>query len=611
MALLTTSNLSKFYGSKKVFEKLSFSISKNQKVALIGRNGIGKTTLFKIILGKLKPDRGSVHVARDAKIGYLPQKIVYEGQKTIIQIMENNFTHLKKIHKEIIKISQNIKDNEDKYQKLIEEYERKGGYEYETKIKKILTGLNLYEIKNRKFKYLSGGEKMRVGLAQILLNKNDILLLDEPTNHLDLFSSIWLVNYLKGYQGALVIITHDRYVLNNVVDGILDLSEDNIKYYRGNYKNYKKQRAMDFKTKKKEYEKQQKKLEKLKSYVRKYKEGNRSTMAKSREKMIKRIDVIDKPDLFEYNINLNFNNFERPGKEILNIDNFNINGLLEISELTAYRNDKIALIGKNGSGKTTLLRNIFEESDNIDLGYKVEQGFFQQNLKFEKENIPLMDYLNYKYYMDEPEAREILGYFNFSQDSALKLINNLSGGERARLRFLTLIEDSPNFLLLDEPTNHLDLKFLEILENGLKNYNGSLIIVSHDIIFLKNIVNKLWIINDNKIIEYKYDINQKLNEYMISRNNISQEGKIKNEKNSSYEKEKKKRNKRKILLRKAKKIENEIKNIYREIESIEEKMKKEGENPDKLHDYFKEKEKLNEKVEKKLIKLESLKSKLN
>lgn len=598
MAVISINNLTKYYGSNQIFDNISFSIAKQEKIALIGRNGVGKTTLFKIISDKIDYDKGEIYCSKNTQIAYMSQKLNLNFNNTVEQEMLENFKYLKKIYDELISVTKKLNENpsfDDKYQMLLEKYERKGGYVYEREIEKVLNGLELYKFKNRKIKSLSGGEKVRVNLAKILLKKPNLMLLDEPTNHLDIVSIKWLVDYLKNYKGALIVISHDRFLLNNLVNKIIEIENKNKKIYNGNYKKFKKLKKEDKESQRRRYKKQQKKIKKLKQYIRKYKEGNRSTMAQSREKMLKRINIVNKPKEFEYDININFNNFNRLPKTVLDIDKLKIRNILKIKNLRIYRNDKIGLIGENGSGKTSILKYIVKNKNKL-FDKKIDIGYFEQNIKFDIEDISLIDYLNKKYGFDKEECMDYLGFYYFSDSEAKKKINMLSGGERARFKLLNLSIKQPNFLIMDEPTNHLDLKFLEVLEESLKKFKGTLLIVTHDILFLKNIVNKLFIINNKKIIIEKYNINKKLDnlEFKSQKNN-----KNKTKKKISkykYKKQKKKRNIRKKLKKEYENIENKIEEYNKKVKNIEKKMNENPHEYDKLQRLQKEKNNCNDKI---------------
>ncbi|TYB31214.1 MAG: ABC-F family ATP-binding cassette domain-containing protein [Candidatus Mcinerneyibacterium aminivorans] len=611
MALVSISNLGKYFPENKIFEDLSFSISENEKIGLIGKNGSGKTTLFKIIAGKIEPSKGKVHKAKNISIGYLSQKFNLKESGTVHDELIKMFTHLNEVYEKIQKVSLELKrDNTKKaeLQNLMDKYERLGGYRYETKIKQVMGGLNILQFKDRKIRTLSGGEKVRVALAKVLVQEPDLILLDEPTNHLDLKSINWLGEFIKKTKSAVFLISHNRYLLKNSITKIAEIVNKDIKIYRGNYDFYKKKKQNDLEYRKKRYKKQKKKVEKLKAYIRKYKAGNRATMAKSREKMLEKISLIDKPGKFEYNVELNFNNFEDSGNDILKINSLDVENLFSIKELNVFKNDKIGIIGKNGCGKTTLLNTIIDGNKNISYGKNLKISYFRQNLDFFDEDIHMVDYLNEKYFLDEDEAREYLGYFDFSQDEAFKIIRNLSGGERARFKLLDMILESPNLIIMDEPTNHLDINFLEVLEEGLKKFKGTLIVVSHDLFFLKNVINKLWFMNNKKIKEIKYDVEKFLDNFSYT--STSKKTMTNNSSKKDYKKQKKQRNRRKQMKRRLKVYENKIENIEKSIKELENKMQN-NHSPNKLEELYLEKEKKHKKLLDMMEKWEYIKEKLD
>ena len=490
MALLTAKSLSVSFQGVSLFSDVSLSIEEGMKYALVGKNGAGKTTLFRVLTGSLAPDSGEVFLSSMAKTAYFSQNPVFGRGRSVIDELYANFSYLRDLHTRIEKAAEAMESSPEalnRYQLLWDEFERNGGLEYETEIKKVLTGLNLAFLEEASVDTLSGGEKMRLALARLLLSQPDIMLLDEPTNHLDLSSVLWLADYLRSFKGSVVLVSHDRYLLDRVATRVLDLEDGTLTLYKGNYTQFKEQKRDDMAYREKLYQRQKREAEALEAYIRKYKSGNRATQAKSRENRLKRLAVIDRPGRFEYRMAMDLNGFQESGHEVLRVKGLQVRDLYEIRELNIRKGDKVGIIGPNGSGKTSFFNAIRDMRPEVRWGHNVRIALFDQALSLFDDSLSLVEYLNRFYDLDEFEARQALGHFHFSGEEAYKVIDTLSGGERSRFKLLTVMLESPNLIMMDEPTNHLDMDFIDVLEEALSEYRGTLLTISHDLYFLQRL----------------------------------------------------------------------------------------------------------------------------
>ncbi|HHH85058.1 MAG TPA: ABC-F family ATP-binding cassette domain-containing protein, partial [Firmicutes bacterium] len=493
MALLTAKGLSVSFQGVSLFSDISLSIEPGMKYALVGKNGAGKTTLFRVLTGSLTPDNGEIHISSSVKTAYFSQNPVFHRGRRVIEELYENFSYLHDLYRRMNKAAEAMDRSPEAlslYQSLWEKFEREGGLNYETEIKKVLTGLNLSYLEDAFVETLSGGEKMRLALARLLLSDPDIMLLDEPTNHLDLSSVRWLADYLRTFKGSVVLVSHDRYLLDTVATRVLDLEGGALTLYKGNYTQFRGQKKNDMVYREKLYMRQKKEAEVLEAYIRKYKSGNRATQAKSRKNRLKRLTVVDRPGRFEYQVNMNLNDFQESGNEVLRVSRLKVRNLYEVRDLHIRKGDKIGIIGPNGSGKTSFFNAIRTVQSTVRWGHNVRISLFDQALSLYDHSLSLVTYLNRFYDLDEFEARQALGHFHFSGDDAYKNIGDLSGGERSRFKLLTIMLEAPNFIMMDEPTNHLDVPSRQVLERALADYNGTVLVVSHDRFFLDAVVNK-------------------------------------------------------------------------------------------------------------------------
>ena len=511
MIELGVSNLTKMYGVDKIFENVTFDVKTKDKIALIGRNGTGKTTLMKILVGYENFQNGQVNRRKGLTIGYLEQIPNYDDENTVLDVLKEAFHNIKeiKIQMETLeKTFEKLKGEElelaiKRYSDLNDLYEIAGGYSINEKLNKILQGLEISEdLQKRKFNLLSGGEKTRVILGKILLEEPDLLLLDEPSNHLDIKSVEWLEEYLNVYNGTVLVISHDRYFLDRVVNKIVELEQDGVQIYNGSYSKYVAEKELRFLQAMKEYENQQKKIKKMEEQIKRYRiwgemrdSDKMYVRAKELEKRLEKIEKINKPIVDKKTADFHTDNVSRTGKEVIKVNNiskkYDSKKLFEDLSFTLFYKDSLCILGENGTGKSTILKIILNEipgdSGDIKIGSNVKIGYLPQEVSFSREDVSIVDYFSYYYGISIGEARKELAKILFTGEDVYKHINTLSGGEKSRLKLGMLIYENVNTLILDEPTNHLDIESREVLEENLINYEGTILFVSHDRYFVDKI----------------------------------------------------------------------------------------------------------------------------
>lgn len=524
MSYLIVSQLSKAFGAETVFQDVTFQIGAGERVALVGPNGAGKTTLLNIIGGRLRPDTGQVSIARKARLCYVAQENDPELEGTVMGIMFDTAQEITALRQQLARYEQQMADPElrnnpelleklmEKYSRLQQKYELKGGYQLETRIKTILTGLGLpEETWGNRVAELSGGQRVRLNLARVLVQQPDILILDEPTNHLDIEAIEWLEQFLLKFSGAVLVVSHDRYFLDCIATHILELESGKIKLYRGNYSTYAQQKELRYVTRMKQYRQNVRKAEQLRKLIAKNKvKASKARQAKNWEKRLDRLDL-ERPKLSDHSLKLRFEVHRRGGDEVLDLEDVThgFEERLLFSGFTAFvrRGARIALVGPNGCGKTTLLRLIMQElapcSGSVRLGRSVKIGYFDQDLSMLDEELSLLEQVQRWSGMLEREARAFLARYRFTGDDVFKKIAVLSGGERNRLIMARLFLHGPNVLILDEPTNHLDLWARHALEEALKQFEGTLLFVSHDRYFLQKLANRFWYFHEGKILDFQ------------------------------------------------------------------------------------------------------------
>lgn len=555
MAYISAKKIKKTYGPKLIFDNVSFEINNKDRIALVGRNGTGKSTIFKIITGNENYDSGELYVKKDLKIGYLEQEPDY-GDKSVREVINLAKQEIFEINELISSIVEKMTRETDsdilmklseKYDKLLNEYAFCGGYEYESEVSKVISGLKIPEsYLDMPFKQLSGGEKTRVLLAKLLLGKPDILLLDEPTNHLDIESMEWLENYLQDYPGALFLVSHDRYFLDSVVNKIYELDTDGIEIYDGNYTRYTVEKELRYLSRYKSYSSQQYTINRMEMQIKKFRALNTPGLNKKAneiEHRLEKMEKLPKPILEKKKMSLNDSFVERTGNDVVSIQklskSYNGRNIFKNVDLKMRYKDKIAIIGRNGCGKTTLLKIILGEEQpdygTVKLGTKLKIGYLQQNTTFEETTATILDYYCDQFGISQNEARNQLAKILFTGNDVYKKIGTLSGGEKKRLQLSILMSKNPNFLILDEPTNHLDLASREILEENLENFEGNLLIVSHDRYFVNKMASRLWVYNNESFqsIDGNYEYYRQNKERLLKKTNDSRQNAYPHNNNTS------------------------------------------------------------------------------
>ena len=521
--ILACNNISKSFIDKTIIRDASFHIEDREKVAIVGNNGAGKSTLLKIIMGLLSPDSGEVTLAKGKTIGYLAQHQELTHNTTI-------YEQLLEVKKDILDLERNIRQveldmksaNGDQLEQLLSTYSRlnhqfelANGYAYKSEITGILKGLGFLEEEfDKKVDDLSGGQKTRVSLGKLLLSKPDIILLDEPTNHLDMGSIAWLEGYLNNYAGSVIIVAHDRYFLDKVVTKIIEIDHTIVRMFTGNYSAYRTKKLAIMDTLMKQYENQQREIKRQEEVIAKLKSFNREKSirrAESREKMLDKIQVIDKPITDNSTMRFSLQPNVQSGNDVLTITNlsksFGSNTLFSNVSLEIKRGERVAVIGGNGTGKTTLLKLINgilpADCGEIRLGSNVSIGYYDQEHNVLNMENTLFDEISNAYpSMTNTEIRNVLAAFLFTGDDVFKRIGELSGGERGRISLAKLMLSDCNFLILDEPTNHLDMMSKEILEEALINYTGTILYVSHDRYFINKTATRILDLQEKHFINY-------------------------------------------------------------------------------------------------------------
>ena len=517
MSIVTVHELAKSYGDQDVFWDVSLQIARGDKIALVGPNGTGKTTLLRIMAGLDTPTAGRVYRARNLRIGYLPQGAELSSQRTLYEEMLTVFTNLQAQQAELRRLEQQMADPTQRegamkrYGEALQAFELAGGYRYESEIKMVLAGLGFpEEEQHQPLSILSGGQKTRALLAKLLLSEPDLLLLDEPTNHLDLAATQWLEEHLANWKGSLVVVAHDRYFLDKVAGRVWELAFGRLEDYPGNYSHYSTLRAERMERRLAEYEAQQKHIEKTEDFIRRYKAGQRTKEAQGRQKRLDRLPRLERPREAK-KISLSIKTDLRGGDLVLVTEHLAIGyqpgaSLFTCPDLCLRRGERAALLGPNGSGKTTFLKTVIGQvsplAGLVQIGQNVKFGYLAQAHEgLDKEKTILDEILEVRYLPLE-KARGFLGRFLFSGDDVFKLIGDLSGGERSRVALAKLTLEGANFLLLDEPTNHLDIASQEILEEVLADFNGTILLVSHDRYLINALATQVWAIEDGELRVY-------------------------------------------------------------------------------------------------------------
>lgn len=590
MPILALTKINKSYIDEQTIKSANMIVEENDKIGLIGINGSGKSTLFKIITGELSYDDGEIFRKKDLKIGYLEQQLNLDANGTIYENCLSKFDKLIELEKELEKQTQliaqnpnNLEDELIKYSKMQEEFDEREGYSYNSKIRGTLIGLGFSENDfSKDISTLSGGQKARVALAMLLLEEADLLLLDEPTNHLDISAITWLEKYLREIRKSVIIISHDRYFLNNIVKKIVLLENGTTNTYIGDYDNFSKQRKLDFELLKKQYEDQQKEIKRQEEIIKRYMNLGRERFirqGKSRKKMLDKMQKLEPPKSNK-KTNLRFTTKKTSGKDVLIIENlkksFDNHLIFKNINANVYKNDKVGLIGPNGVGKSTLFK-IIEKSlkpdeGQIKIGSNVDIAFFYQELDNLNTEKTVMDEIWDEFpKLEHFEIRKYLAEFLFVGDDIFRTIDELSGGERGRLSLLKIMLKGANFLVLDEPTNHLDIDSKEILENALEKYDGTVLSISHDRYFLNKTSNKIFEMTPTSINvflgDYDYYVEKTTTEKFPEEEYIS-----KTELNKRKKEEREIRNKNKALKKEKQNLMEEIQKLEQELSTIDKQL---------------------------------------
>ncbi|OHS15511.1 ABC transporter ATP-binding protein [Staphylococcus sp. HMSC74F12] len=641
MILLQLNDISKSFDGEDIFTNVDFEIKTGERIGIVGRNGAGKSTLMKLIAGVEDYDHGHISKIKNLTIGYLTQQMTLNSEATVFEEMAKPFTHLKNME-QLIKqetdwLAQHGNDYEsldyqqhmERYESLSSQFEHQDGYQYESKIKTILHGLNFTETDfDRPINDFSGGQKTRLSLAQMLLNNPDLLLLDEPTNHLDMETTQWLEDYLKYFQGAIVIISHDRYFLDKIVTQVYDVALGEVKHYVGNYERFIEQRDQYYQKRMQEYQKQQDEIKRLETFVDKnITRASTSGMAKSRRKMLEKMERIDKPMLDARSANMQFSFERNTGNDVMHINNLLIGYSTPITKeinIEITKGDHIAVIGPNGVGKTTLIKTIANKQEklggSVTFGANLQIGYYDQKQAEFKSNKTILNYLWDQYpNMNEKDIRAVLGRFLFVQEDVKKIINDLSGGEKARLQLALLMLQRDNVLILDEPTNHLDIDSKEMLEQALQNFEGTIIFVSHDRYFINQLANKVFDLNHDggKIYlgNYQYYIEKteeqaaiKAHENIQRADNKLEKSHVNNDNHSNYFNQKEHKRQQRKIERQIEQCETRIETFETQITDIDEQLTQPEvfNNPQKSHELSQIKSDTEQKLEQTLIEWEEL-----
>lgn len=603
MILLQCNGISKYYGSEPILTNIKLEVQSKDRIALVGRNGAGKSTLLKIIAGIISKDGGEMIKPKDVTIGYLAQHTGLETTLSIWDEMLSVFSHLRKQENELRQMEAQMGEPDliadtSRYERLLKEYDllqeqfrQSGGYQYESDIRSVIHGLGFAHFDySTPISTLSGGQKTRLALGKLLLTKPDLLILDEPTNHLDMDTLAWLEQYLSSYPGAILIVSHDRYFLDKVVNQVYEISRTSISKYHGNYSHYLVQKAENYERDLKQFEKQQEEVAKLKDFIQKnIARASTTKRAQSRRKQLERMDLMDRPSGDEKSASFHFGIEKQSGNDVVKVNDVaisydNKNPTIQNISFGLQRGDSAALIGPNGIGKSTLLKGIMNRIvpllGSIQFGSNVTIGYYDQEQANLKSNKRVLNELWDDYpLLPEKDIRTVLGNFLFSGDDVLKEVSTLSGGEKARLALAKLMMQKANLLILDEPTNHLDLDSKEVLENALIDYPGTILFVSHDRYFINRISTRVLELSPNSVTnylgDYDYYLEKKRMQLELEELEEKEKGVVEKpvkEEKRTFEEEKELKRMERQRKRRIEEIESEISVLEELISSNDEKL---------------------------------------
>ena len=644
MILLQLNHITKSFDGEDIFNDVNFEVKSGERIGIVGRNGAGKSTLMKIIAGVEDYDSGHISKVKDLKLGYLTQQMTLDTEQTVFESMSQPFEYIisleERMREETEWLAQHADDYESSeyqehiatYEKLSNDFEQREGYQYQSKIKTVLHGLSFTEADfDRPINDFSGGQKTRLSLAQMLLSEPDLLLLDEPTNHLDMETTEWLEQYLNFFNGAIVIISHDRYFLDKIVKQIYDVSLGEVRHYHGNYKQFIEQRDKYYEKRMQEYESQQAEIKRLEDFVDKnIARASTSGMAKSRRKTLEKIEKIDKPMLDARSANIQFDFDRNTGNDVFHIRSLEIGydhqPITQPINLEVFKGDHIAVIGPNGIGKSTLIKTIANQQQalggEITTGANLRIGYYDQKQAEFKSNKTILDYVWDQYpTMPEKDIRAVLGRFLFVQEEVKKVINDLSGGEKARLQLALLMLERNNVLILDEPTNHLDIDSKEMLEQALSGFEGTIIFVSHDRYFINQLANKVFDLDTSGgslyLGDYQYYV-EKLEEKEAlaehrKQGSASSEPQETAATSNTYQDQKQRRKEQRQIERQINEYEETITKCETEIELLDEQLTQPDifSDPEKAAEIAEQKSQIEHTLEEAMINWEELQEKLD
>lgn len=624
MIVLGCNNISLSFGTRVILEGISFSINDTDRVGVVGVNGAGKSTLFKIITEVLSPDSGEIYTAKNSKIGYLEQNSGLTPSSSILDEVLSVYSYLMEMETRMKSLEKSISCEKSEvrldsfmkeYSRLTEEYSRLGGYEYNSRARGVLKGLGFSEDQfDMNAKNISGGQKTRLALARLLLTEPDILLLDEPTNHLDIDAIEWLEDFLSNYKKSVMVISHDRFFLDKVTNKTLEIENCECKLYNGNYSEYLKKKAIDREIQQKHYELQQKEIARMEDFIEQQRRWNREKniiAAESRQKAIDRMERIDQPKNLPGKINVKFTSSIRSGNDVLFVEGLGKEypgkPLFKDVNFNVKKSERVFLLGPNGCGKSTLLKiitgKIEEHWGSFEYGHNVKPGYYDQEQEgLSPENTIIDEVWSTNENLSQTEIRNALAMFLFRGEDVLKPISTLSGGEKSRISLIKLMLSGSNLLILDEPTNHLDINSREILESSLMEFDGTLIIVSHDRYFINKLATRMIELTQVSCIDYKGNYNDfqqyKKSNLAVNLDNGAKDVKVSSSKIEHIATKEEKARKRR-LEKQLSETENEINIKEARLKEIENQMTLEEIISDhvKLMELHNEQDRLNKRLE--------------